>query len=137
MKVAIAFIVSILGLALSLTNCLAVVKTILDGVHSSRVLMNLTAPDPSQLGAIIGETMIAVASHGFLAIVPATLLYVALVGFRIRKGWFYSCTKLAAVYFLFVLPFATAYGIILLVALRRRKSEFGSVTKTAAKASLL
>jgi hypothetical protein len=127
MKAAIAYIVAILGVALSQTNFLAVVHVIVAGVDAVRELVSSPASDPSLLGAVIGETMIAIASHGLWAIVPAALLYAALAGFRVRKGWFYSCTQLAAIYFLFVPPFATVYGIILLVALRRRKSEFASV----------
>ncbi|MBN8420564.1 MAG: hypothetical protein J0L73_16730 [Verrucomicrobia bacterium] len=125
-KNSIAYLFAILGLALSVTNASAVVNVLWNGIASSRALMSSSEGDPSHLSAIAGETIIAVASHGLLAIVPTALLYMALTGFRLRQRWFYSCARMAAVYFLFVPPFATVYGIILLVALRRRKSEFAS-----------
>lgn len=128
MKSVIAFIVAILGVVLSVTCCSAALKTITEGIDASREVMTLRGADPSQLSAVIGETLIALASRGLLAIVPAVLLYAALAGFRVRSRWFYSCATLAAVFFLFLPPFATIYGIILLVALRRRKSEFASVS---------
>jgi hypothetical protein len=129
MQTTLAFIVALLGVALSITNCSAVINTILDAIAASRALMNSPSPDPSLLSAVIGETIIAIVCHGLLAIVPAALLYAALAGFRLRQEWFYSCTRVAAVYFLYVPPFATIYGIILLVALRRRKAEFPPLTQ--------
>ncbi|WP_395751761.1 hypothetical protein [Prosthecobacter sp.] len=125
MKSAIALTVAILGVLLSMANGYAVLKTTHAGTSAAQAFMRSPAPDPSHLSAIVGETIIAVTSHGFLAIIPATLLYVALAVLRVRQRWFYSCTTVAAIYFLLVPPFATLYGIILLVALRRRKSEFG------------
>lgn len=124
MKPTASVIVAILGVGFALMDFFAVAKTLYECFANSRQIIALPGADPSQLAAVIGETIIAVVCRGLFAILPASLLYVALVPMRLRAGWFYSCTRIASFYFLLVVPFATVYGIILLIALRRRRSEF-------------
>lgn len=119
----ISTFIAVLGVLFSLTNFLAMIGVIRNGISQSIVLV-LTCGGTGQLSAVIGETIIAIASLGFLALLPAVLLYIALGPLRLRAKWFYSCTLIASIYFLVMIPFATVFGIVLLVALRRRRGEF-------------
>ena len=117
----VALVVGVGGIIFTILNGIAVVRTLMNGYSLTReVARNPT--DPAQLTAVIGETMIAVITQGFLAIIPATLLYLALGPVRLRRRWFHTCALICALYFLLLMPFGTIYGIVLLVALRRRRA---------------
>jgi hypothetical protein len=103
---------------------LAGIRTIVEGVNAPQHVITLPGSDPTQLAAIIGETIIAFTCRGIIAIIPAILIYLALVPFRQRKQWFYSLARLASYCLLLLFPFGTIFGGILLVMLRRRRPEF-------------
>lgn len=124
MKSIKSVIVALLGLCFVLLSCISVTRTLLNGYSVAQEMSVQVGLEPSRLAAVIGETLIALASLGLIAILPALLLYVALGPMRLRTGWFYSCAFLSSLYFLVLFPFGTIYGIILLVALRRRRGEF-------------
>lgn len=124
MKSHVSFICAILGIGFAFTSGLAGIRTILAGLSAAQQLMMLPSSEPAELTAIIGETIIALTSRGFIAIIPALLIYLALAPFRQREQWFYSCSRLASYCLLILFPFGTICGIILLVMLRRRRAEF-------------
>lgn len=120
---AVSIIVGAGGIIFTVLNAVAVVRTLMSGYSLTRVVTrNLT--NPAQLSAVIGETLIAVICRGLLAIIPATLLYLALGPLRLRRRWFHTCALICALYFLLLMPFGTIYGVVLLVALRRRRTGF-------------
>ncbi len=118
-----SFLVGVGGILFAILNAIAVVGTAINGYSLTREAVRRLA-DPAQLAAVIGETIIAVAIIGVLAIIPATLLYLALGPLRLRRRWFYPCALTCALYFLLLMPFGTIYGIVLLVAIRRRRAGF-------------
>ncbi len=124
MKSHVSYICAILGIGFAFTSSLAGIRTLVDGVSATRHVMALTGSDPAQLGAIIGETIVAFTCRGIVAIIPAMLIYWALVPFQQREQWFYSCARLASYCLLVLFPFGTICGTLLLVMLRRRRSEF-------------
>lgn len=124
MKSSVSDICAVLGIGFAFTSCLAGIRSIVEGVIASRHVMTLPGSAPAQFAAVIGETIIAFVSRGFIAIIPALLIYVALVPFRRREPWFYSCARLASYCLLILFPFGTLCGSILQVMLRRRRSEF-------------
>lgn len=124
MKFTVSAICAILGIAFAITSCIAGVRTIVDGVYASQHVISSPGSDPSQLAAIIGETIIAFVCRGIIALIPAILIYVALVPFRLRKQWFYSGARLASYCLLLLFPLGTICGCIFLAMLRRRRSEF-------------
>jgi hypothetical protein len=126
MKSRVSAICAVLGVGFAFTSSLAGIRTIVDGVFASRYVMSLPGSDPAQFGAVIGETIIAFVSRGFIAIIPALLIYLALVPFRQREQWFYSCARLASYCLLILFPFGTICGSILLVMLRRHRTEFAA-----------
>ena len=117
--------VGIIGLCLALLSCLAVMRTIVAGAQQSIALPD---HEVSQLGVVIGETIVAVSSRGLFAILPALLIYIALVLLRLRAPWFYRGAYASSIYFILVPPFATIYGIVLFIALRRRRGGFREAT---------
>ncbi len=124
MKSHLSAICAVLGIGFVFTSSLAAIRTIVDGISASRQVMSLPGSDPSQLSAVIGETIIAFISRGFIAIIPAMLIYLALVPLRERDQSFYTGARLASYCLLVMFPFGTLCGIILLVMLRRRRLEF-------------
>ncbi len=119
----ISTFIAMIGVLFAIVSCFAVIGTIRNGISQSKIVV-LSSGDPTQLAAVVGETIIGIATLSFLALLPAVLLYIALGPMRLRAKWFYSCTLIASIAFLVMIPFATVCGIILLVALRRRRSEF-------------
>lgn len=128
MRFIASVVVGIVGLCLALLSCVAVVKTIVVGVSTAQQLMNLSDSGVSRLGVVMGETIVAASSRGLFALLPALLIYIALVHLRLRKRWFYHGAYYSSIYFILVPPFATIYGIVLLIALRRRRGEFRDAT---------
>ena len=122
-----SFVVGIFGLFFALLNCIAVIRTIVAGVTIAQQVMALPDSNVSRLGAVIGETIVAVSSRGLFAILPALLIYIALVPLRLKERWFYRGVYVSSIYFILVPPFATIYGIVLLIALRRKRSDFREV----------
>lgn len=120
-----SFLVGVVGILFTILNGLAVVGVVLNGYSLTRAAVRRLA-DPTELMAVIGETIIAVVSLGFLAIIPAALLYLALGPLRLRRRWFHPCALTCALYFLLLMPFGTIYGIVLLVVLRRRRAGFAA-----------
>jgi predicted branched-subunit amino acid permease len=131
MKSYFSAIFAILGIGLSITGSLAGIRTIVDGVFASWHVITLPGSDPAQLGAIIGESIIAFTCRGIIAVIPAMLIYLALGPFRQRKQWFYSWARLASYCLLILFPIGTICGCILLVMLRCRRSEFEQLGRTA------
>jgi len=115
--------IAVLGVLFALIDGLAVIGVIRNGLSESKALV-LSSASSEQLAAVMGETIIAIATLSLFAILPAILLYTALGPMRLRAKWFYSCTWVAGIYFLVLIPFASLFGIVLLVALRRKRSEF-------------
>jgi len=128
----IATFVAMLGVLFAMIVALAVTGAIRNGILQSKVVV-MSGGDPTQLGAVIGEIIISIATLSFLALVPAGLLYIALGPMRLRAKWFHSYTLVASIAFLVMIPFATVFGIILLVALRRRRGEFLNDSKYPAQ----
>ena len=124
MKSTVSVVFAIHGIVLVFTSILAGMRTIFDGVSASKHVIMLPGTDASQLAAVIGETIIGFTCRGIVSAIPATLIYFALVPFRLRKQWFYMCTRLASYCLLFLFPFGTVCGSILLVMLNHRRSEF-------------
>ena len=124
MRSFISVLVGVLGVLLTVTNCIAVAKTLMSGYTFARELMVRQSDVPAQLGALIGETIVGISSRGLFTVLPAMLLYVALAPLRLRQRWFYISAQICSLYFLLLLPFGTLYGIVLLVAIRRRRGEF-------------
>jgi len=118
-----ATFIAMLGILCAMIDALAVMGTIRNGISQSKVVV-MSGGDPTQLSAVIGETIIGIGTLSILALLPAVLLYIALGPMRLRTKWFYSCTSIASIVFLVTIPVATVCGIILLVALRRRRREF-------------
>jgi len=119
--------IAVLGILFVVTNCVAVTKNMVACIDA---IMRVTRAggDPSQAGAVAGEAVIEAVSRivflGLAAIVPATLLYLALVPMRLRARWFYASTLITCLYLLVLLPFGTVSGFVLLAELRRRRGEF-------------
>lgn len=78
--------------------------------------------DPAEMGAIMGEAIIIVASRGLFALVPATLLFIAWVPLHYRPRWFHRAILAAGFYFTQLFPIGTVTGILLLVLVRRNKA---------------
>lgn len=127
MKFITSIVVGIIGIGFTVLNCFSVMRTITEGVMMAKRLTALPTRDASQLSAVIGETVIAVSCCGMLTILPALLIYITLVPLRLRSRWFYRWAFASSIYFILVPPFATILGLILLTALRRRRSEFREV----------
>ena len=125
MKSIASVVVGIVGLCLTLLSCLAVTRTIVAGAQQAAHLDG----GVSRLGGVIGETIVAVSSRGLFAILPALLIYIALVPLRLRERWFYRGAYASSIFFVLVPPFATIYGIVLLIALRRRRGDFREATE--------
>lgn len=115
--------IAVLGILFAMIDGIAVIGVIRNGISLSKEVV-LSSRGTGQLAAVMGETIIAIATLSIFAILPAILFYVALGPMRLRAKWFYSCTLVAGIYFLVLIPFASLFGIVLLVALRRRRSEF-------------
>jgi hypothetical protein len=136
----VSFICAILGIGFAFTSSLAGIRTIVDGVFASRHVMTLPGSDPTQLTAVIGETIIAFVSRGFIAIIPALLIYLALVPFRQREQWFYSCARLTSYCLLILFPFGTIIaaiaprGVFSNSPLKDSNFDIGGVRKAYAKA---
>ncbi|WP_395744139.1 hypothetical protein [Prosthecobacter sp.] len=124
MKSPFPTICAVLGIGFAFTSTLASLQTLVHGITASRQVAATHGNDPAQLSAVIGETIIALISRGVIAIIPALLLYLALVPLRLRKPWFYSGAHVAACCLLIMFPFGTVCGGMLLVMLRRRRPEF-------------
>jgi hypothetical protein len=118
-------VIAVLGVLFALIDGLAVIGVIRNGISQSKaIVMTNGVGNPEQLGAVFGEAIIAIAVLSLFALLPAVLLYLALGPMRLRAKWFYLCTLGAGIYFLVLIPVATIFGIVLLVALRRRRGEF-------------
>lgn len=124
MKSRVSGICAILGIGFAFTGSLAGLRTIWDGVLEARQVISLPSSDPTQLAAVIGEAIIAFVSIGFIVIIPAMLIVLALGPLRQRGYWCYSWSRPASYCLLFLFPFGTVCGTILLVMLRRSRSEF-------------
>ena len=124
-------IVGVVGILFTILNGILVAGSLMNGYTIARHSM-----DTSQLAAVIGETLITVACIGLFAIIPATLLDLAIRQLRLRRRWFYTCALICALYFLLLPPFGTIFGIILLIALRRRRAEFNAPVAPIAGAAL-
>lgn len=117
--------IAVLGILFAMIDGIAVIGVIRNGISLSKEVV-LSSRDTGQLAAVMGETIIAIATLSIFAILPAILLYIALGPMRLRAKWFYSSTLVAGIYFLVLIPFASLFGVVLLVALRRRRSEFAN-----------
>lgn len=97
----------------------------------------MARPDsaPSDLAAVIGETVIAVFSCGVLLLPSAILIYVAFFPLRQRDPIYYSVTRLSCYCMLIAFPVGTLAGIVLLMQLRRIKDERVVSDKHAGKPS--
>ncbi|MBK8035780.1 MAG: hypothetical protein IPK22_01390 [Verrucomicrobiaceae bacterium] len=85
---------------------------------------------PSELSAGIGENIILFVLRGLFSILPAALLYTVLVATKFRKPWFYYSTYCACLFFFILIPIGSVFGLILFIALRRRKTEFFNSSQT-------
>jgi CBS domain containing-hemolysin-like protein len=124
MRFTASIVIGVIGICLALLNCIAVIRTIAEGFMIAQQVVTIPDSSPSQLAAVIGETIIAVSSRGLFAILPAILIFIALVPLRLRERWFYRGAFASSIYFILVPPFATIFGIVLLILLRRRRSDF-------------
>jgi hypothetical protein len=125
MKPPILTIFAIFGIALAFSSCLAGIKTIFDAIFSFPELLGKGGVgDPAQLSAIIGEVIISFCSRGVLAVFPALLIYLSLVPLRLRSNWFYQWARLSSFSLLILFPFGSFLGCVLLVLLKRNKSQF-------------
>jgi ABC-type sulfate transport system permease subunit len=123
MKSHLAAVAAVIGIGLALSGSIAVVRTIWFGVQSAITVV--PAPDPSQLAAIIGETIIAVFSRGVLLLVPAIIIYLAFFTFGQRDRSYLSAARLSCVAMMVGVPIGTLAGIILYFMLGRlqRRSD--------------
>ena len=128
MRYIASIVVGAIGIGFALLNCIAVMRTIAEGITVAQQVMAPRNSNVSLLAAVIGETLVAVSSRGVFAILPALLILIALIPLRLRERWFYRCAFASSIYFVLVPPFATIYGIVLLIALKRRRSDFRRVS---------
>lgn len=124
MKSRVSAICAILGIGFAFTGSLAGIRTIWAGVLDAWQVISLPSSEPTQLAAVIGEAIITFVSSGFIVIIPAMLIFLALGPFRQRGHWFYSWSRPASYCLLILFPFGTVCGTILLVMLRRSRFEF-------------
>ena len=83
---------------------------------------------PGQLSAIIGELIIGSFPLGIIDLIPAFVLFIALLPLKVRSRWSYFAFLFSGCYLLCLVPIGTITGIALLMCLRRRKSEFSPDT---------
>lgn len=93
MKSHVSAITAVIGIGLALSGSIAVVRSIWFGVQFAVTVV--PDPDPSQLAATIGETIIAVFSRGVLLLVPAIIIYLAFFTFGQRGRSYLSAARLA------------------------------------------
>lgn len=135
MKFYLSVICAILGIGLALFDSAAGIKTIVDAALAIPQQIKVDGVgDPSKLSAIIGEAIIAYVSRGVFAFIPAILIYLALGPLRLRQNWFHQWARIAGWCLVILLPFGSICGCILLVLIRRRKSEFSGNVHLAAAA---
>jgi hypothetical protein len=128
--------IALLGIIFTVMSCSAVTWAILGEITSLNCI-SLGFDNPLDSAVVIGETVIDIIfaniNQGLLAILPATLLYIAFGLMRFRARWFCICTFASSLYFLVLLPFGTVCGIILLVELRRSRQRASSIPPNPAK----
>jgi hypothetical protein len=123
MKSHVSAITAVIGIGLALSGSIAVVRSIWFGVQFAVTVV--PDPDPSQLAAIIGETIIAVFSRGVLLLVPAIIIYLAFFTFGQRGRSYLTAARLACLAMMVGVPIGTLAGIILNFKLGRlqRRSD--------------
>ena len=123
MKAHFAAICALLGSGFALTGSFATIRTLAAGFMAARHLMARPDSAPSDLTAVIGETVIAVFSRGVLLLPSAILIYLAFFPLRQRDPTYYSVARLSCYCMLIAFPVGTLAGIVLLMLLRRIKHE--------------
>lgn len=68
--------------------------------------------------------------RGVFSVLPAAMLYTALVATKFRKPWFYYSISCACFFFFTLIPVGSIFGLILFHALRMRKAEFFNSSQT-------
>jgi hypothetical protein len=135
MKANFAAVCALLGSGLALTGFFAVIRTLSMGFMAASRLMTMPDIAPSDLTAVIGETIIAIFSRGVLLLPSAVLIYLAFFPLRQRNPIYYSIARLSCYSMLIAFPVGTLVGIVLLMLLRRIKHELIIADKQSKKTS--
>lgn len=135
MKTHFAAICALLGSGFAFTGSFAAIRTLVAGFTAARHCIATPDSAPSDLTAIIGETIIAVFSRGVLLLPAAILIYLAFFPLRLRDPIYYAATRLSCCCMMIAFPVGTLAGFVLLMLLRRIKREMIVSDKQAEKPS--
>ncbi len=109
------------------------IGTVLAMSRAFQVLGASGIGDPSQLGAVIGEALIASFVGMLVALIGAIFMLVAVFGYRYRESWMFRLLIILGVLYLLYFPLGTVIGVVFLSVALIKRHEFGlqsSVTKS-------
>ena len=117
---------AIIGALMQIAPVLGMIATVAWMVRSFAALN--TSPsgtsDPSQLGALIGEALIATFVGMLISLVGAILLLLAVFPMRYRSPWLYWLLILLGSLYLLAAPLGTIIGIVFLLVASTKRQEF-------------